>query len=147
MTVVGTATPEDAEVLARVHAASFSDPWDARVIRHFLRSTEVVGVIADDPPTAFGLCRRIVDEAEVLTLAVTPGYRRRGLGGALVEAMADWAASSGAKALFLEVARDNEAGLALYRSARFSEVGVRRAYYSRPTGAMDALVLRRDLNR
>jgi ribosomal-protein-alanine N-acetyltransferase len=53
----------------------------------------------------------------------------------------------GARALFLEVARDNDAGLALYRAAAFAEVGIRRAYYSRPTGAMDALVLRRDLNR
>jgi ribosomal-protein-alanine N-acetyltransferase len=147
LTIVGAATPEDAEVLARIHAASFSDPWDAHVIRDFLRSPEVVGVIAGDPPTAFGLCRRIVDEAEVLTLAVAPEHRRRGVGAMLVEAMADWARRTGAEALFLEVARDNEAGLALYRSAGFSEVGVRRAYYSRPTGAMDALVLRRELNR
>ena len=134
-------------MLARIHATSFSDPWDHDVIGAFLRSPEVVGLIAQTPPAAFGLCRRIVDEAEVLTLAVAPDHRRRGVGGALVESMADWAGSSGAKALFLEVARDNDAGLALYRAAGFAEVGVRRAYYSRPTGAMDALVLRRDLNR
>jgi ribosomal-protein-alanine N-acetyltransferase len=138
---------EDAAALARVHAAAFADPWDAEVIGGFLRSPEVVGLIAEAPPAAFGLCRRIVDEAEVLTLAVAPEHRRRGLGGALLEAMASRARRAGAKALFLEVARDNDAGLALYQTAGFTEVGVRRAYYSRPTGAMDALVLRRDLNR
>ena len=142
------AAPEDAEALARIHAAAFPDPWDAEVIGGFLRSSEVVGLIAEAPPAAFGLCRRIVDEAEVLTLAVAPEHRRRGLGGALLEAMASRARRlAGAKALFLEVARDNDAGLALYRTAGFTEVGVRRAYYSRPKGAMDALVLRRDLNR
>jgi ribosomal-protein-alanine N-acetyltransferase len=141
------ATVQDAQALAAVHAASFSDPWGAEVIEAFLRSPEVIGLIAETPPAAFGLCRRIVDEAEILTLAVAPDHRRRGVGGALVDAMAEWARSAGARALFLEVARDNDAGLALYRAAAFAEVGIRRAYYSRPTGAMDALVLRRDLNR
>jgi ribosomal-protein-alanine N-acetyltransferase len=147
LTRIREADPDDAEALAVVHAAAFADPWDAGVLRAFLRSSDVVGLIAETPPAAFGLCRRIVDEAEILTLAVAPEHRRRGLGRALVERMADWARLSGAGALFLEVARDNDAGLALYRAAGFAEVGRRRAYYSRPTGAMDALVLRRDLNR
>jgi ribosomal-protein-alanine N-acetyltransferase len=137
----------DAEALARIHAAAFADTWDAEVIAGFLRAPEVVGLIAETPPTAFGLCRRIVDEAEVLTLAVAPEHRRRGLGGALLEAMASRARRAGATALFLEVARDNEAAIALYQTAAFEQVGVRRAYYSRPAGTMDALVLRRDLNR
>ena len=147
MTAVHAATPDDAPTLARIHAAAFDEPWDAGVIGGFLRSPEVVGLIAETPPAAFGLFRRIVDEAEVLTLAVAPDHRRRGLGACLVENASDWARRAGARALFLEVARDNDAALALYRATGFAEVGVRRAYYSRPTGAMDALVLRRDLNR
>jgi ribosomal-protein-alanine N-acetyltransferase len=144
---VREAAPGDAEVLARIHATAFDDPWDAEVIAGFLRGPEVVGLIADVPPAAFGLFRRIVDEAEILTLAVASERRRRGLGALMVERAADWARQAGARALFLEVARDNDAALALYRAAGFAEVGVRRAYYSRSTGAMDALVLRRDLNR
>jgi GNAT superfamily N-acetyltransferase len=85
------ATVQDAQALAAVHAASFSDPWGAEVIEAFLRSPEVIGLIAETPPAAFGLCRRIVDEAEILTLAVAPDHRRRGVGGALVDAMAEWA--------------------------------------------------------
>ena len=147
MTRVRRATLDDAEALARVHATAFDDPWDADVMGGFLRSPEVVGLIAETPPAAFGLFRRIVDEAEILTLAVAPEHRRRGLGARLVEQAAEWARRDGARALFLEVARDNDTALALYRTTHFSEVGVRRAYYSRATGAMDALVLRRDLNR
>jgi ribosomal-protein-alanine N-acetyltransferase len=147
LTCVRTATLDDAEALAGIHAVSFADCWDSDVIRGFLGSPVVVGLIAGSPPGAFGLVRRIVAEAEILTLAVAPEHRRRGLGAALVAQAVAWARLSGARSLFLEVARDNDAALALYRAANFEEIGLRRAYYSRATGAMDALVLRRDLNR
>jgi len=57
------------------------------------------------------------------------------------------AAAGGAKAVFLEVAADNAAALALYQEAGFETVGVRRGYYPRPGGgAADALNLRLALN-
>ena len=43
--------------------------------------------------------------------------------------------------LFLEVAADNAAALALYRTAGMAETGRRADYYRRPGGAVDALVL------
>jgi ribosomal-protein-alanine N-acetyltransferase len=83
----------------------------------------------------------------VLTLAVDPAHRRSGAGRALVEAVAITAAAAGARSLFLEVASDNQAAMALYGAAGFGRVGQRPAYYRRAAGAVDALVLRRDLNR
>ncbi|HZC15639.1 MAG TPA: GNAT family N-acetyltransferase, partial [Caulobacteraceae bacterium] len=74
-------------------------------------------------------------------------HRRAGVGRTLVEAAAVIAAAAGARALFLEVASDNDAALALYRSAGFARAGQRPGYYRRGAGAVDALVLRRDLNR
>ena len=52
----------------------------------------------------------------------------------------------GCETMFLEVAADNAAALGLYRTAGFVQAGLRRGYYHRPGGDMDALVLRRDLN-
>ena len=46
----------------------------------------------------------------------------------------------------LEVADDNAGAIALYSGAGFGRVGARRGYYPRETGAVDALVMRRDLN-
>jgi ribosomal-protein-alanine N-acetyltransferase len=108
------------------------------------------GLVVRDPDTeavvAFILARAVADEAEVLTLAVDPPHRRSGIGRVLVEAVALNAAAAGARSLFLEVASDNDAALGLYRAAGFSPVGQRPAYYRRGAGAVDALVLRRDLN-
>ena len=95
----------------------------------------------------FILARAIAGEAEVLTLAVHQAARRSGLGRALVEAAAGVASAAGAAAVFLEVAVDNPAAIGLYRAAGFEEVGRRRNYYARPKiGAVDGLVMRRDLN-
>ena len=77
-----------------------------------------------------------------------PQARRRGIGAALVEAAALEAARLGATTLFLEVATDNPAALALYERSGFEQAGRRRGYYAREgQPPADALVLRRPLNR
>lgn len=133
----------DAEEAAAVHAQAFAAPWTADDIAALLTRPEVSGLTA---PGGFILTRTIAGEAEVLTLAVAPAQRRRGLARALLAQALDAAREAGAQAAFLEVAADNQAAIALYEGAGFARVGLRRGYYSRPTGAADALVLRRDLN-
>ena len=147
MIVTRPAGIDDAANLAAIHARAFPEPWDADVMTSFLNGAGVLGLLAEPSGAGFILCRRIASEAEILTLAVDPASRRRGVGSALLAAAVDWAREATADAMFLEVACDNAAALAMYRAAAFVEVGRRRAYYSRPTGAMDALVLRLDLNR
>ena len=74
------------------------------------------------------------------TIATAPAARRTGLGRALLRALLERAAALGAPSVLLEVRTDNAGAQALYRSAGFREVGVRRGYYQ-PSGA-DALVMR-----
>ena len=143
------ATPADAEALARAHASAFDASWTAPDIAALMSASGSFAILSetDGEATGFVLGRALAGEAEILTLAVAPGARRSGLGRALVEALAKEAAALGAKALFLEVAADNAAALALYDRAGFERAGVRRAYYARPGGPrMDALILRRRLN-
>jgi len=79
---------------------------------------------------------------------VEPSHRRRGVARALVRSGLAQAAAMGADEAFLEVAADNLAALALYREEGFEPAGLRSGYYRRPGGeAVDALVLRRTLNR
>ena len=141
-------TVEDAASLAALHRASFVSPWGADEIAALL-TAGAFGLATD---TGFVLCREGGGEAEILTIAVEPAARGAGQGRALVEAAAWAAAARGALTLFLEVAADNDAALALYRAAGFSEAGVRRSYYPRPDPRMpgsrmiDALILSRALN-
>jgi ribosomal-protein-alanine N-acetyltransferase len=139
----------DAAALAEVHAAAFATPWSFEDIRPMLsaRGAFALGVDAAAGGLAgFILCRVIAGEAEVLTLAVRPEHRRHGLGRALLAA-AEAIASNTATAMFLEVAADNAAAIALYAAAGYEAVGRRASYYARPAGAgADAIVMRRALN-
>lgn len=126
--------------LADIHATAFEAPWTAAAFADLLGQTGVFGLATG--ADGFILCRVVADEAEILTLAVRPEARRRGLARALVHAANDAAKVRGSTRLFLEVAEDNTAAIELYRSAGFSSVGRRRGYYPRPDGsAVDALVL------
>ena len=107
-----------AERLAGIHAAAFPAPWDATALAGLLTQA---GVFAVEQPDGFILLRTVADEAEILTLAVHPKARRRGLGARLVREGVAGAAAQGATRLFLEVADDNAAALALYARAGVPE--------------------------
>lgn len=129
----------DPDRLALLHAGAFDAPWDAGAFRSFL---DQPGVIAVAEPEGFILIRVVGDEAEILTLAVRPAARGRGLGRSLVDRGASAARAAGADRLFLEVADDNAAARALYARRGFEQVGVRRGYYAGPDGPpRDALLL------
>ena len=136
--------------LADLHDKAFDRPWTALEFEDLLKSPGAFAVLgeAGEPAEAKGfiLCRSIAGEAEILTIAVDPAARRRGWGAALVEVAAGVAAETGAEALFLEVAVDNAAAIALYQSTSFAKVGLRKGYYPHPDGAKDAVVMRRALN-
>ena len=133
-----------AEILADLHASAFAAPWAAGAFAELLAQTGVFAETADD---GFILIRVVADEAEILTLAVRPEARRRGLGARLVAAAVARAAALGAERLFLEVAQDNAAARGLYARSGFAEVGRRRGYYARPGAtAADALTLALNLS-
>jgi ribosomal-protein-alanine N-acetyltransferase len=117
---------DDIAILAAMHATSFTDAWSAAFIRELFSGPGVFAFVQEE---GFILARAAGGEAEILTLAVTPLSRRQGIGRALVRKAAAHAQGLGAKALFLEVAKDNEAAQKLYSRLGFKLVGLRKAYF------------------
>ncbi len=133
----------DPHALAAIHAEAFDAPWDAAALELLI---DRPGAVLEAEPDGFVLVQVAGDEAEVLTLAVRPAARRRGLARALTVRAAARAAAQGARRLFLEVAEDNAAARALYDALGFRAVGRRPRYYARPDGTRaDALLLSLDL--
>ena len=136
-------TASDPAALAALHAQAFAAPWSACEFAELLSQPGVVAIAESD---GFVLIRIVLDEAEILTLAVLPKARRQGLGRRLVEEAAVAATKGGAARLFLEVAEDNAPARALYDRAGFSQIGRRKAYYAQGDGSRtDALVMSRNL--
>ncbi len=142
------ATLSEAAACAKLHAQCFADIWDAASLARLIgaeAATSFVAVTgAEHQVIGFIVAFSAVDEAEVLTLAVDPAWRRLGIGRRLVETLAEQLAEHGVTDLILEVAAGNGAARALYRTAGFAEAGRRPGYYA-VAGKQpeDAIVLRR----
>ena len=92
------------------------------------------------------LGRVVLDEAELLTIAVAPAARRAGVGNRLVSKFERSASLRGAATSFLEVAADNVAAIALYTGHGYTESGRRKGYYTpRNAPATDAILLSKPL--
>jgi ribosomal-protein-alanine N-acetyltransferase len=92
----------------------------------------------------FILSRLVLDEAEILSVAVASARRGRGLARQLLDTNLRRLAARGARSVFLEVDEANVPARRLYRGAGFQEVGRRESYYSAAQDSA-ALILRRDL--
>ena len=76
-----------------------------------------------------------------LGLMVAAGWRRRGIGRALLQQAVDWARESGIRKLELHVFPHNEPAIALYESFGFEREGYRRAHYRRGATYVDAVLM------
>lgn len=109
-----------------------------------MSAPQTIFLVAADQRGGIGgyvLVMVVIDESEILNIAVDPAVRGASLGGSLLDAGMTEARSRGAKEIFLEVRESNEAALRLYSSRGFEAVSRRRKYYRTPVE--DALVLRR----
>jgi ribosomal-protein-alanine N-acetyltransferase len=134
------------EALAILHARAFTTPrpWSAEEFAGWL--ADPLSFLLVEGDAGFLLGRAVAGEAELLTVAVAPESRGRGLGQRLVSRFLYQARLRGAEVAFLEVAEDNAPARATYARAGFAETGRRRGYYRTPEGRLvDALVLSRVL--
>jgi [ribosomal protein S18]-alanine N-acetyltransferase len=129
---------DKAEDCARLHGANFAHPWPAEEMAALISNASTLAAAALDPASGrlrgFVLARLTADEAEILTIAVEPSARGKGVGRALLAENLRQAARAGARTMFLEVDLDNAPALALYERFGFSKVGERIGYYRRKDG-------------
>src|SRR5581483_9577715 len=142
------ASPRDAAAMAALHAVSFRRGWSDGEIEALLADENVLAhrAMLGRTLTGFIVSRRVAGEAEILSLAVAPSSRGRGLGAAMLRLHLRQLAGLGVQAVFLEVDEDNAPACRLYASAGFQQVARREGYYRDDAGrSTAALVLRRDL--
>jgi [ribosomal protein S18]-alanine N-acetyltransferase len=124
---------------------SFGEGWTAPQCAGLMPMPGVWLTIAQNEQEAvgFALSRIVLDEAELLLLAVKQKYQGQGVGKRLLDSFIEAAKGRGAHKLHLEVRQGNPA-INLYKHAGFSEIGRRKSYYSGRDGqAYDALTLAR----
>lgn len=151
--VIESAEFGDISRFCDIEGMSFSQPWSRenfessfnnsaakyfKAVRKFSNSgemnEEIVGFI--------GLSV-VLDEAEVINLAVEPAHRNVGIGRSLVLEALKWLVGQNVCSVFLEVRFSNIPAIELYKTVGFDEIGVRKRYYSAPVE--DAMIMKLEL--
>lgn len=130
--------------IAALEKICFGDPWSEKSIASELDNPLSLWLAAMEGDTLVGYVgsQTCMDETDMMNIAVSPAYRRKGVGRALIEALMDALKENGSRCLTLEVRASNQGAIALYQSLGFSQIGLRKNYYHNPKE--DALILRKE---
>ncbi len=122
--------PEDLPSVIEIERQSNSHPWTERNFQDAMTSGYLSLVAREHGQVcAFAIARTLVDEAELLLIAVTPSERRQGVAALLWIELAQRLRIAGATKIFLEVRASNAPARSFYSSRGLRQIGVRKNYY------------------
>lgn len=127
--------------ISHLEAQCFSDPWSEKSIASELENPLSLWLVAEENGQVFGYVgsQTVLDESDMMNVAVDPRFRRQGIARALIETLIAELAKMGSRCLRLEVRVSNENARALYECMGFRQLGLRKNYYHNPKE--DALIL------
>lgn len=144
------ATRDDIEALAALENRCFAWPWGRMSFEGEFAGRDGAGLVAraaagdgDEALIAYLFYRFIADEVHIYRIAVSPEWRRQGVGSRLVDACLQRARRRGVTAALLEVRPSNTEAAAFYRRFGFQVIATRPGYYT--DSREDALILKLDM--
>lgn len=140
VTMTGCHVPQ----VAALEKECFSDPWSQRSVASELDNPLALWLVWEEDGQVLGYVgsQTVLDETDMMNVAVSAQARRRGIAQALVEALVLRLKQRGSRCLTLEVRASNAPAICLYEKLGFRQVGRRPNYYSHPKE--DGLILRKE---
>ncbi len=139
-------TLEDIPEVVEIEKQCFSLPWSAKSFEDSISREDTIFLVCEesekDDVVVTGYMGLYIsfDEANVTNVAVSPSFRKKGCGEALVAAAKVEAKEAGAESIFLEVRVSNEPAISLYKKQGFEELGIRKKFYEHPVE--DAIIMK-----
>ncbi|HEM5133693.1 TPA: ribosomal protein S18-alanine N-acetyltransferase [Streptococcus suis] len=126
-------------VLAVMQSVYEQSPWTVEQIESSMSSQDEDYYLAYEGQELVGFLavQTVLDEMEILQIAVKTDFQRLGIASQLMAAVMDWDGD-----IFLEVRESNSAAQALYTRQHFTKIGKRKDYYRNPVE--DAVLMKRE---
>ena len=123
------------EAIEELEKQCFSQPWKREQLISQLPDEhhEFLAALHEGRPVGYVGMMCVLDEGYIANVAVSPDWRRQGIGDALIAELLRRAVSRELAFVTLEVRAGNEAAKALYAKHGFVPVGTRKKYYASPT--------------
>ena len=130
--------------VAELEKICFSDPWSEKSVASELSNPLSLWLVAEEEGrvAAYIGSQTVMDETDMMNVAVHPDFRRQGLGEQLVTQLVEQLKEKGSHCLLLEVRASNAPAIGLYEKLGFAQIGRRKNYYRNPRE--DALILRKE---
>ncbi len=135
-------TPADLESVAALAKRADAFGWTIRNFQDALAGGyKLTLALMDGTIVGYAVTMQVIDEAELLEIAVDPVYQGHGYGKSLLKQAISLVKTDAARLMHLEVRESNARARKMYVSAGFVEVGKRRNYYPCETGREDAVLM------
>lgn len=136
-----TMQSSDLEAVVAIERQVQFHPWNKQQFLDSLTTASHCSVL-EQAGQVIGFCilQTVVDEANLLLMAIDPAHQGKGYGYILLEQAVE-ALGERCVMVFLEVRVSNQAAIGLYEKLGFHQVGTRRGYYPSATGREDAAVM------
>lgn len=124
----------------------YGEAWSQSQLVGLMTTTGswLVALDVDGAVAGFAMVRFLLDEAELMLLAIAPSFRGQGFGRKLLDEVIEESKRRNILRIFLEMRSDNESALLLYEGAGFHPIGKRRGYYRGFDGILrDAITMSR----
>lgn len=125
---------EDLDQVVDIEQKLFSVPWTKEGFLTYLMKKDTMFFVVEEKKRILGYCSMmtVLDEGDILNVAVRSDRQKEGIGQFLVDSMLRMAEMQGIRLVHLEVRQGNGTARRLYQRLGFKEDGLRRDYYENP---------------
>ena len=111
-----------------------TEAWSERSVASELTNQLSFWLVAleEDMVAGYVGSQTVMDETDMMNVAVHPDYRKQGIAKALIVGLVEELRKKGSHCLTLEVRASNENAISLYRKLDFQQIGLRKNYYHNP---------------
>lgn len=126
---------KDVEQVCELEKNCFSDAWSAAGIQESLKQSHTVllGAWLNGKLVGYVIAYFSIDDCEIARIAVDESCRRKGAALRLLEELKSICLKKRTDKIILDVRESNEAALGLYRRFGFTEDGIRKNFYVKPS--------------
>lgn len=130
----------DVEVVAKIEKSVQSHPWTLKQFEDAVTAYQSTVIEVQGQVAGFCILQPVLDEANLLLMAIDPAQQGQGLGYQLLEASVAMLKNNPVQ-IFLEVRESNQAAIKLYEKSGFHQIDLRKNYYPNANGSREHAII------
>ncbi|AXY59288.1 ribosomal protein S18-alanine N-acetyltransferase [Acinetobacter sp. WCHAc010052] len=130
----------DVSAVVKIENLVQSHPWTYKQFQESVDSYLSTVIEKNGQVVGFCILQAVVDEANLLLMAIDPDFQGQGLGYELLDQSVQMLKNNPVQ-IFLEVRESNKAAIALYEKAHFHQIDLRKNYYPNTDGTREHAII------